>query len=96
MNVKHCSTDESCQIIVYSDASDISFGGYIVGTPINIVHGMWFGVERGNSSTWKELTAIMVLLSSITMLESKKIQWFTENQNVVSIVRTELKQSYTN
>jgi hypothetical protein len=96
VNVKHCSTDESCQSIVYSDASDISFGGYIVGTPINIVHVMWFGVERGNSSTWKELTAIMVLLSSINMLEGKKIQWFTDNQNVVSIVRTELKQSYTN
>jgi hypothetical protein len=53
VNVKHCSTDESCQSIVYSDVSDISFGCYIVGTPINIVHGMWFGVERGNSSTWK-------------------------------------------
>ena len=55
MNVKHCSTDESCQSIVYSVASGISFGGYIVGTPINIVHGMWFGVERGNSSTWNNL-----------------------------------------
>ena len=97
MNVKHCSsTDESCQSIVYSDASDISFGGYIVGTPINIVHGMWFGVERGNSSTSKKLTAIMVLLSSINMLEGKKIQWFTDKQNVVSLVRTELKQSYKN
>ena len=53
MNVKHCSTDESCQSIVYSDASDIRVGGYIVGTPINIVHGMWFGVKRRNSSTWK-------------------------------------------
>ena len=48
VNVKHCSTDESCQSIVYSDAS-----GYIVETPINIVHSMWSGVERGNSSTWK-------------------------------------------
>ena len=96
MNVKHCSTDESCQSIVYSDASDISFGGDIVGIPINIVHGMWFGVERGNSSTWKELTAIMVLLSPINMLEGKKIQGFTDNQNVVSIVRKELKQSYKN
>ena len=38
---------------IYTDVSDISFGGYIVGTPINIVHGMWLGVERGNSSTWK-------------------------------------------
>ena len=53
MNVKHCSIDESCQSIVYSDARDIRYGGYIVGTPISIVHGMWFGVERRNSSTWK-------------------------------------------
>ena len=30
VNAKHCSTYESCQSIVYSDASDISFGGYIV------------------------------------------------------------------
>jgi hypothetical protein len=53
VNVKHCSTDESCQSIVYSDVRDMGDGGYIVGTPINIVHGMRFGVERGNSSTWK-------------------------------------------
>jgi hypothetical protein len=53
VNIKHCSTDESRQSTVYSDASDISFDGYIVGTPINIVYGMWFGVERRNSSTWK-------------------------------------------
>jgi hypothetical protein len=51
VNVKHCSTDEWCQSIVYSDAmaSDISFGGYIIGTPINIVHGMWFGVDKISS-----------------------------------------------
>ena len=55
MNVKHCSTDESCQSIVYSDASDISFGGYIVGTPINIVHVMWFGVERIPVNLWELL-----------------------------------------
>jgi hypothetical protein len=29
-------------------------------------------------------------------VKGKKIQWFTNNQNVVSIVRTELKQSYKN
>jgi hypothetical protein len=29
-------------------------------------------------------------------VKDKKIQWFTNNQNVVSIVRTELKQSYKN
>ena len=55
VNVKHCSTDESCQSIVYSDASDISFGGYIVGAPINIVHVMWFGVERIPVNLWELL-----------------------------------------
>ena len=38
---------------LYSDVSDIGFGGYIVETPIIIVHGMWFYAERGNSFTWK-------------------------------------------
>ena len=53
MNVKHCSTDESCQSIIYSDTSDIGLGGYIIEAPISIVHGMLLDVERGNSSTWK-------------------------------------------
>ena len=82
MNVKHFSTYESCQSIVYSDASDIGFGGYIVEAPINIVHGMWFDVERGNSSTWKELTAVKkVLLSLIHFLEGKMIKWFTDKMS---------------
>ena len=76
--------------VVYSDASDIGFGGYIVETPINIAHGMWFDIQnvvRGNSSTRKELTAVKkVILSLIHFLESKKITWFTDNQNAVSIV----------
>jgi hypothetical protein len=44
-------------------------------------------VEKGNSSTWKELTAVkQVLLSLIHILSGKRIKWFTDNQNVVSIV----------
>ena len=43
--------------------------------------------EKGNSSTWKELTAVkQVLLSLIHILSGKRIKWFTYNQNVVSIV----------
>ena len=38
---------------LYSDVNDTGFGGYIVENPINIVHGMWFDVKRGNSFTWK-------------------------------------------
>ncbi|CAC5369387.1 unnamed protein product [Mytilus coruscus] len=57
VNVKHFSVDESCHSIIYSDASDTGFGGYIVETPQNIAHGMWVESERSNSSTWKELSA---------------------------------------
>ena len=43
--------------------------------------------KKWNSSTWKELTAVkQVLLSVIHILSGKRIKWFTDNQNVVSIV----------
>ena len=87
VNVKHFTLDESCQQIVFSDASGTGYGGYIVETPIDIAHGMWLDSEKGNSSTWKELTAVkQVLLSLIHILSGKRIKWFTDNQNVVSIV----------
>ncbi|CAC5381524.1 unnamed protein product [Mytilus coruscus] len=87
VNVKHFSVDESCHSIIYSDASDTGFGGYIVETPQNIAHGMWVESERSNSSTLKELSALKkVLLSLINIISGKKVKWFTDNQNVVSIV----------
>ncbi|CAC5359726.1 unnamed protein product [Mytilus coruscus] len=87
VNVKHFSVDESCHSIIYSDASDTGFGGYIVETPQNIAHGMWVESEYSNSSTWKELSAVKkVLLSLINIISGKKVKWFTDNQNVVSIV----------
>ncbi|VDI24913.1 Hypothetical predicted protein [Mytilus galloprovincialis] len=87
VNVKHFSVDESCHSIIYSDANDTGFGGYIVEAPQNIANGMWIESERSNSSTWKELSVVKkVLLSSINIISGKKVKWFTDNQNVVSIV----------
>ena len=52
MDVKHFRTDEPCQSSVYSDASYVGFGGYIVETSINIANVMWFdGLIRGYIST---------------------------------------------
>ena len=72
---------------MYSDAGDSGYGGYIVETPYDIAHGMWTECESHRSSTWKELTAVKhILLSMITILRDKRIKWFTDNQNIVSIV----------
>ena len=87
VNSKQFTSDLSIQSIVYSDASDTGYGGYIVETPCNISHGMWSECESHKSSTWKELTAVKhILLSMINILKDKHIKWFTDNQNVVSIV----------
>ena len=87
VNVKYFNTDVSCQCIVYSDASNTGYGGYSVENPYSITHGMWSESELGNSSTWKELTAVRnVFLSLIQFLAGKTIKWFTDNQNVVSNV----------
>ncbi|CAG2243182.1 unnamed protein product [Mytilus edulis] len=56
-NVKPFKTDVSWQTIVYSDASNTGYGGYIVENPYNIAHGTWLESEVSTSSTWKELTA---------------------------------------
>ena len=68
----------------------------MVELPVNIAHGMSFDIERGNSSTWKEISAIKkVLLSLIHSLEDNKIKWFTDNQNASLVrVRSILKHYY--
>lgn len=88
VNCKHFVSDLSCNTIVYSDASNTGFGGYIVENPKSTAHGMWSDVDISRSSTWKELTAVkLVLLSLLDFLQDKHIKWFTDNQNVVSIAK---------
>ena len=48
---------------------------------------MWSENESSKSYTWKELTAVKhIILSMVNILKDKRIKWFTDNQNVVSIV----------
>ncbi|XP_063416326.1 uncharacterized protein LOC134697972 [Mytilus trossulus] len=87
VNLKKFSSDVSCKSVVYSDASNTGYGGYVVETPFNIAHGMWSECEASKSSTWKELNAVKnILLSMINVLKDKRFKWFSDNQNVVTIV----------
>ncbi|KAK3090282.1 hypothetical protein FSP39_010613 [Pinctada imbricata] len=84
---RNFDVDFSCQTIVYSDASNTGYGGYIVHNPLSISHGMWTEVEKHQSSTWRELVAVeRVLISISTFLRGKRIKWFSDNKNVVHIV----------
>ncbi|XP_062621080.1 uncharacterized protein LOC134282689 [Saccostrea cucullata] len=74
--------------IVYTDASETGYGGYCVQTGNAVSHGLWEESERNNSSTWRELVAVeRVLFSLISFLEGENVKWFTDNTNVVTIIR---------
>jgi len=49
--------------------------------------GDWHPEEKTKSSTWRELRAVrMILESLIPKLKNEGIRWFSDNQNVVSIL----------
>ena len=74
--------------VVFTDASSSGFGGFIVGVGSSIAHGQWSAYEIQQSSTWRELKAVdQVLRSFASVLAGHTIKWFTDNQNVVRIVR---------
>ena len=79
----------SSRTIVYSDASDIGVGGVIKGRDGLICHLPWSPDEVRRSSTWRELQAIHVCLSSFSKtLSGRAVQWFTDNRNIPSIIRS--------
>ena len=81
----HCSKTE---VIVYSDASDSSYAGYVMEISNSIAQGQWSLEESSMSSTWKELEAVKrILLSLKEILKGKSVKWYSDSQNVVSIVK---------
>ena len=73
--------------VVYSDASDTGYGGYVVEHGPCVAYGQWTEQEAQQSSTWRELTAVLrVLMSVATKLKNCRVRWFTDNQNVARIL----------
>ena len=44
--------------VVFSDASDVEYGGYTVEHGMHTAHGNWLPEEAQQSSTWLELVAV--------------------------------------
>ena len=81
--------------IVYSDASSSGYGGYVVELGPEIAHGQWSESEIGNSSTWRELKAVhLVLLSFADKLAGHRVKWFTDNQGVFYITQSGSKKEH--
>ena len=94
---KACLTDFDCQPIwhspsavrvVYSGASDTGYGGYVVEHGPCVAYGQWEEHEASQSSTWRELAAVLRVLTSVAdKLVNSRVRWFTDNQNVSRILQ---------
>ena len=74
--------------VVYTDASDIGYGGYVVEHADCVSYGQWTCQEAGHSSTWRELSAVLWVLQAVSeKLLNYHVRWFTDNQNVVRILQ---------
>ena len=74
--------------IVYSDASNTGYGGYIVERLSNVIaRGDFTPSEKQTSSTYRELLAVKLILHSLSdKLRNENVLWFSDNINVSRII----------
>ncbi|XP_033729279.1 uncharacterized protein LOC117318361 [Pecten maximus] len=79
--------EPQCHRIVFSDASNTGYGGYCVESSMGVAQGLWSKSDASKSSTWRELTAVSHVLSSLVhVLQGQRVKWFSDNQGVIGIV----------
>ena len=72
---------------IYTDASDSGFGGFSVHLSDSVSSGLWSDSERLESSTSRELRAVLYVLRSLgPKLSGKKLKWYTDSQNACRII----------
>ena len=75
--------------ITFSDASDSACGAFVQLQPgVELVsHQNWSIAETMQSSTWWELKAVCFALEAFaSRLSGSKVVWYSDNQNVTSIL----------
>ncbi|KAK3743496.1 hypothetical protein QZH41_011509, partial [Actinostola sp. cb2023] len=72
--------------VIFTDASDVAFGGFSASLDDTAVRGMWTSEDATQSSTYRELKAIYyVLLSYAVQLKSRRVVVKTDNQGAARI-----------
>ena len=74
-------------VMTYSDASDVAWGGYAVQLGGQTAVGSWSEEESVQSSTFRELRAARLVLQSMaSQLEGKEVRHRTDNQSAERIM----------
>ncbi len=77
----------SATTAIYSDASDTGFGGYSIQFDNLVCAGLWSDSEKSESSTHREVRAVLYVLRSVgPKLVGKKLKWYSDSQNACRII----------
>ena len=72
---------------VFSDASSAGCAAFIQGSSL-VFHRNWSLEESQKSSTWRELATIKLSLEVFgPNIAGQRLRWYTDNQNVVRVIR---------
>ena len=81
--------------VIYLDASETGYGGYVVEHGPCVLHGCWTAEEAACSSMRWELSSVcMVLLSVAVKLVNAWVRWFADSQNVAHILQVVSKKPH--
>ena len=79
--------------VIFCDASDSACGAFVQSDSNLIFHQNWSPEEKFQSSTWRELKAVCLALESFAgRLSDSEVIWYSDNQNVESILRNGSKK----
>lgn len=80
--------------VSFSDASGSACGAYVQSDSDLVFHQNWSPAESVQSSTWRELKAVCLALEAFaSRLTDSKVIWYSDNQNVESILLNGSKKS---
>ncbi|XP_028405221.1 uncharacterized protein LOC114527722 [Dendronephthya gigantea] len=81
------SASPKVEVLTYSDASDVAWGGYAVELGDQKAVGSWSKEESVRSSTFRELRAARLVLASLaSQLAGKEVRHRTDNQGAERIM----------
>jgi len=86
INTRYCFVSKVPSYFVYSDASATGVGAIIDFNNDFVCHKMWSENERGQSSTWRELSVESSFQSFPSVLEGSHVKLFTDSQVAAKIV----------
>jgi len=87
LNLKRLLDYAVPEVIIYSDASSVATGAYMVKVADSIFHRNWSVTECSKSSTYRELKGVTLALDAYKdRLQNRSVQWFSDSQSCVKIV----------